>query len=174
MITREKKKEIAAALAERFEETSSVYFINFEGLTVEDAIRMRRAFKEKEVKYQVAKNTLIKRALDEANIDTIPDEKLKLPTGLAFCYEDPVAPAKIIKKEFDENEKPQLKCCILEGRYYDGDDLKKLAALPTKEDIMGSIAGSVHSPISGIVGAINGVMRDLAYLVEEVAKKQAS
>jgi large subunit ribosomal protein L10 len=75
---------------------------------------------------------------------------------------------------FDKSQKPRLKAAVIEGVFYDGSQLKTIAALPSKPDIISGIIGSLHSPISGIVGSINAVMRDVAYLVEEVAKKQAS
>jgi large subunit ribosomal protein L10 len=63
---------------------------------------------------------------------------------------------------------------LLEGQYFDGTKLKELAALPGKKEMMSAIVGSLHAPISGIVGSINAVMRDLASIIEEVAKKKAS
>lgn len=174
MITKDKKKETVSALVENLHDIQGIYFINFEGMTVSDAIRIRRSFKEVDIKYQVAKNSLIKRALDEVGGFDIPDDIFVKETGVIFSYDDPISPAKIIKKEFDKFKKPIFKAAVVDGQYFDGSQLKELAALPGKSEIMSAIVGSIHAPISGIVGSINAVMRDLAYVVEEVAKKQAS
>lgn len=175
MITKKQKQEIVADLIEKLQKVNGIYLVDFIGMSVEDAIRFRRAMKELGVDYKVAKNTLIIRAMKEVGgFENIPEDKLTGPTGIIFGYDDPVKPAKVIKEQFDKHNLPALKAALLEGQFFDGSQLKELAALPSKDDMMASIVGSLHAPISGIVGAINAVMRDVAYLVEEVAKKQAS
>ena len=89
-------------------------------------------------------------------------------------YADPIAPAKIIREFSEKNNKLQLKAAVIEGQVFDGSQLKQISELPTREDIVAAILGSLNSPISGIVGSINAVMRDVASLVEEVAKKKAA
>lgn len=171
MITKEDKKVILADLVERFRQSSGYYFVDFKGMTVADAIRIRREMKKSGIGYRVAKNTLIKKALDELNISVVPGKVLKGETAVAFGIEDPIEPAKVIKEQFDKFEKPVFKAAVLEGLYYDSSKLNTIASLPTKQDMLASIVGSLHAPISGIVGSINAVMRDVVYLIEEVAKK---
>lgn len=172
MISKKQKEEIVEGLVEKFEKASGFYFVDYMGMTVDDAIAIRRDLKEKDIDYQVAKNTLLKIAIEKVGDIELPEENFKGPTAVVFGYEDPVAPSRIIKDHFDKNELPKLKSAWLEGEYFDSSKLKELADLPTKDDVMASIVGSIHAPISGIVGSINAVMRDVAYLVEEVAKKQ--
>jgi large subunit ribosomal protein L10 len=175
MITQEKKRKIVADLADRFKRANSYYLVDFMGMTVEAAIRFRRELKKKGIDFKVAKNTLVKRALNETGGDNmIPKGKFFGATGVVFGYDDPIAPAKIINELFEKFEKPKLKAAVIEGVYYDGSQLKTIATLPTKPEIIAGIIGSIHAPISGIVGSINAVLRDLAYVIEEVAKKQAS
>ena len=174
MITIKQKREIVAGLTEKFKRASGFYLVDFMGMTVEDSIRFRRELKKKGIEYQVAKNTLVKRALSEIGDFGIPEEKFTKSTGVVFGYDDPIAPVKIIKEITEKFELPKLKAAIIEGQFYDGSELKKLAALPSKPDLIASILGSLEAPISGIVGSINAVLRDVAYLVEEVAKKKAS
>ena len=90
-------------------------------------------------------------------------------TGYAFTTEDPVAPAKIIKKFFDNTKKMSLKACYIEDQYYDGEQLATLASLPTKLEVIASILSSINAPISGVVGAINAVMRDLVNVVDQIS-----
>ena len=172
MISKKKKYEIVDGLVERFKKASGLYFVDFLGMTVDDAIEMRRMMKEKDIDYQVAKNTLIKIAIEKVGGIDVPDEKFTGPTAVVFGYDDPVAPSRIIKDRFDKKGLPKLKAAWIESQYYDDSKLKELASLPTKNDVMASIVGSLHAPITGIVGSINAVMRDVASLVEEVAKKQ--
>jgi large subunit ribosomal protein L10 len=175
MVTLEQKKQIVADLVGKFGDASGFYLVDFVGMTVEEAINFRRQLKKNGIVYKVAKNTLIKRALEETSKDgIIPNANFFGASGVVFAYDDAVAPARIIKELFDKSQKPRLKAAVIEGVFYDGSQLKTIAALPSKPDIISGIIGSLHSPISGIVGSINAVMRDVAYLVEEVAKKQAS
>ena len=95
-------------------------------------------------------------------------------TALSFADENPVAPAKSIKQYFDKNKKLSLKACYIEGEYYDGSNLNTLASLPSKNDLVASIIGSINAPASGIVVAINAVMRDLVSVIDEVSKTKAA
>jgi len=174
MITKQKKQDIVSGLIEKLRDVQGVYILDFTGLTVFEAIKLRRALKQINVKYVVAKNSLIKRALSDNPDLKIPDNIFIGPTGLVLSYDDPVAPAKIIKDIFEKDKKPILKGAVLDKQFFDGSKLKELASLPGKKEMMASIVGSLHAPISGIVGSINAVMRDVAYLVEEVTKKKAS
>jgi large subunit ribosomal protein L10 len=174
MVTKEKKREIVANLTRKLEKTTSLYLVDAGGLTVAQSGEIRREFRKINAEFKVAKNTLIRRALQDNATFTVPDNSLKGSTAVVFAYDDPIAPAKIIRKYFDKDKKPSLKLAIIEGQTFDGSQLKAVSELPSREDMIASIVGSLHAPISGIVGSINAVMRDVASLVEEVAKKQAS
>jgi large subunit ribosomal protein L10 len=95
-------------------------------------------------------------------------------TGYAFASSNPVAPAKIIKKYFDDKQKLALKACYIEDQFYTGDQLNVLASLPSKKEIVAGILGSLNAPITGVVGVINAVMRDLVSVIDEISKKQAA
>ncbi len=175
-MTKEQKKIVVQQLSEMFEGAVGFYSIDFTGLNVADTIALRREFKNAGVNYRVAKNTLIKRALgDKEGYGEEVIERLVGQTGVAIGYEDPAAPARILKKFIEDRkaETPKLNFAVIEGMVYNGDQLKQVAAMPSRQDIMASILGSLNAPVSGIVGSINAVMRDLASLIEEVAKKQA-
>jgi large subunit ribosomal protein L10 len=177
-MNKKQKEQAVADIKERLEKASSIYLTDFTGLTVEQTNELRDDFFNAKVDYKVIKNTLIKKALESAGSDSKfagQNEKifenLKGPTGVIFAYDDPVTPAKIIKKFFDKSEKPKLKIALIESETYDKSRLNELAALPTKSEIISSIIGSIHAPISGIVNVLNAVIRDFASVIEEVAKK---
>lgn len=174
MITRQKKQEIVNGLVELFQGAQGLYFLDFTTMTVAETLKLRRALKQADLKYKIAKNTLIQRAINEVGSIDVPENIFVGQTGIVFAYDDPVSPAKIIKEESEKTKKPVLKAAYLEGQYFDGTKLKELAALPGKKEMMSAIVGSLHAPITGIVGSINAVMRDVASLIEEVAKKKAS
>jgi large subunit ribosomal protein L10 len=95
-------------------------------------------------------------------------------TGIIFADSDPVAPARILKKLTEKSDKPKFKAAIVDKLYFGSDKMQQLASLLTKEEIIAGILSSLDSPVSGIVGAINAVIRDLASVIEEAAKKKAA
>lgn len=177
-MNKEQKADSIKEIKELIESSEAVYFTDFAGLKVEEVNELRKEFYKSELKYKVVKNTLTLRALKETDKYSSFSEKLSEtlhgPTGIVFAYKNPVAPAKILKKFFDKIEKPKLKIAIVENEVYDSKKLNNLASLPTKEEIVAGILGSLDSPASGIVGSINAVMRDLFSVIEEVGKKKAA
>ncbi len=175
MITKDKKKEIVAELIEKFKNANAFYFVDFQKMTVEEITKLRRLLKTSEVEFKVAKNTLIALALESlGKSDKVPGDILKGQTAILFGSNDVLAPAKVIKEQFDKFAKPIFKAAVVENEYFDSSMLKQLASLPTKAENIASILGSLNSPITGIVGSINAVMRDLASVIEEAAKQKAA
>jgi large subunit ribosomal protein L10 len=172
---RSEKDQIIAEVAEVAGRANGLFFTNFGGLTVEQATELRREFFKAGIDYRVAKNTLIRKALEKVGgYDSVFD-KLVGPTGVAFAYDDPVAPAKIIQKFVEKHKKLSLKACVIEHEMYDGARLSEIAKIPSRPELIAAILGSIQAPIAGIPGAINAVLRDLVSVIDEVGKtKQAA
>lgn len=171
---RSEKEAIIAEVAEKASRAVAMYFADFSKVTVAEETELRREFRKSGVEYNVVKNTLARKALEKlAGYDRV-FERLVGPTGIAFSYEDPSVPAKIIKKFSVKTGKLQLKVAIVEKQVYDATKLEQLANMPTRKDMIASILGSVQAPISGIVGAINAIARDLVYVIDAVEKKKAA
>ncbi|MBI3587332.1 MAG: 50S ribosomal protein L10 [Ignavibacteriales bacterium] len=168
------KEAIVAEVAEKISRASAMYFADFSGLTVEEETELRREFRKSGIEYRVVKNTLAKKALERVTgYDRVYD-KLVGPTGIAFSYEDIIAPAKVIKKFNEKRGKLTLKVAVLEKQVFDGKQLDQLAKLPSKKELMAGIVGSIQAPIAGVVGAIGAVMRDLVNVVDAIEKKKAA
>lgn len=173
-MTREEKTQAVAELSEILEGASSVYLTDYKGLTVAQATDLRNRFRKAGAKFKVAKNTLIKLALDEKGISNdVITAALQGQTALAFGFEDPAAPARVLKEFTDKTNNPQFKAAWLDGTMYAADQLPTLAAMPTKKEIMASIVGSIAAPISGIVGVLGALQRDLVYIVDAIEKQKA-
>ncbi|HLF14214.1 MAG TPA: 50S ribosomal protein L10 [Bacteroidota bacterium] len=171
---RSEKEQIIAAVKQRAGRAKSMFFADFTGITVEQVSELRREFRKSNVDYQVVKNTLARKALAEiAGFDKVAGH-LRQPTAIAFGYDDPVAPAKIIRKFREKNDKLRVKVCVLENRVYEGAQLDDIAKLPTRNEIIAGILGCIQSPASGLVGAINAVVRDLVSVIDAVEKKKAA
>ncbi len=170
---RTEKESIVARVAERAARAQAMYFADFTGLTVAEETELRREFRKSGVEYTVAKNTLVRKALEQVTgYDRVLD-KLAGPTGIAFSYDDVVAPAKVIKKFNEKTGKLKLKVAVLDKQVFDGSQLDQLAKLPGRKEIMAGIVGSLQAPVSGIVGSLQAVMRDLVNVIDAIAKKKA-
>jgi large subunit ribosomal protein L10 len=173
-MNKNEKTDVISEVKEMMENSSAIFLTDYSGINVEDIGELRTQFRNEGVKYKVYKNTLFKRALEESDkYEKLADHLIGM-TGFAFADENPVAPAKIIKKYFDKHEKLSLKACYIEDEYFDGDRLAELASLPSKNELIASIMGSINSPASGIVGAIAAVTRDLVSVIDEISKKKAA
>ncbi|MBK7632666.1 MAG: 50S ribosomal protein L10 [Ignavibacteriales bacterium] len=173
-MNKNEKVESIAEARELIENATAVYLTDYSKINVEDISGIRNQFRKEGVTYRVFKNTLFKRALvDSGKFEKLADH-LEGMTGFAFASTNPVAPAKIIKKYNDASQKLSLKACYIETQYFDGSNLAALAELPTKEELIAGIMGSINSPASGIVGSIAAVIRNLVSVIDEVSKTKAA
>lgn len=172
---KDEKVNIVAEVKELIDDSNALYLTDYSGVKVSEINDIRKEFRKEGIKYKVFKNTLFKRALTESGKYSKLSNHLIGMTGYAFAAADnPVAPAKVIKKYFDNIQKLSLKACYIEDQYYDGSSLNELASLPSKKELIASIMGSLNAPASGIVGAINAVMRDLVSVIDEISKRKAA
>jgi large subunit ribosomal protein L10 len=173
-MNRSDKEAIVAEIVDKASRASAMYFADFSGLTVGEATELRREFRKSGIEYKVVKNTLARKALEQVTGYDGVYEKLVGPTGIAFSYDDAIAPAKIIKKYSEKSGKLKLKVAVLEKQVFDGSQLDQLSKLPGRAELMAGVVGSIHAPISGIVGAIGAVMRDLVNVIDAIEKKKAA
>jgi len=169
---RSEKEAIIAEVAEKASRAVALYFADFSKLTVAEETELRREFRKSGVEYTVVKNTLVRKALQQLpGYDRVFD-RLVGPTGIAFSYSDPGAPARVIKKFTEKTGKFQLKAAVLEKQLFDGSKLDQLSSLPTRKEVVAGILGSLQYPVSGIVGVLAAVMRDLVNVVDQIEKKK--
>ena len=169
--TRQDKIELTDQLADRLENVKVLYLTDFTGLDVQSMTELRRRFREAGSQYVVVKNRLALRALEKLEYPDIA-EHLQGPTGFVLGEDDPVTPAKTLREFAQEyEERPTLKVGVVNQRIVSVEEIKKLAELPPREELLAGIAGSMVAPISGVVGVLGGLIRDIAYMVGEVAKK---
>jgi large subunit ribosomal protein L10 len=174
-MNKDEKIQIISDVKEMIENAGAVYLTDYSRISVAQVTELRNEFRKEGVQYKVIKNTLFKRALDEVGkFDKLADHLVGM-TGFVFASSDnPVSPAKIIKKYTDTTQKLSLKACYIENQYYDGSRLAELASLPTKPEIIAGIIGSVQAPASGIVGALNAVIRDLVSVIDQISTREAA
>lgn len=173
MATKEKKREIVGSLGEFFTDGKVALVADLSGFTVAEISGFRRKLAADKARCRIAKNTLIKIATKSGDFQQL-EGLTKGPSAIIVGYRDPVQPAKITVDYFKTIKKGSVRGAVLEGKVITGDEVKELAALPSKEQLLSSIMGGLDSGARGIAGCFEGVIRDIAVLVEEVAKKQQS
>lgn len=173
-MTKDQKAAVIEKTKARLQKANGLYFANFSGMTVAQADDLRSEFYKIGVEYVVVKNTLLKRALqDIGGYDEIFPH-LVHQTGVVISYDDPIQPARVLEKFNKANkDKPLLKVCVIDKQIFDGSRLSEIAALPTHNDIIASILGSLNAPAQGIVGAINAVISGIVYAVDAIEKQKA-
>ena len=152
---RAEKEQLVSELKDKLEGAKSLYYTDFTGLNVKRMTELRRRLKRAGVEYVVIKNTLALRAVNESGL---VGERLKGPTGLVFGA-DPVAAAKVLTDFAKENEqKPTVKGGLLEGKSVDAAQVKQLASLPSREQMLADLGAGLQSPLAAFVGALNGLL----------------
>ncbi len=165
------KEAEVAEIQEKLQKSQSVMFLDYRGLTVSEVTELRNKMRAAGVEYKVIKNTMMRRAAKEAGVEGL-DEILEGPTAVAFGYEDPVAPAKILVDFIENAKKTQLKGGVLAGRAMSQAEIKDLASLPSKEQLLAKLMGSLNAPVTGLVMALSGIPRKLVYALNAIKEKK--
>ena len=153
----EQKQKAVAELAEQIKNSVSGVLVNYQGITVEDDTAMRKALREAGVKYMVMKNSLTGRACDEVGLGDMK-QYLSGMTAIAISENDPIAPAKVIKKYADKIDSFQILAGYLDGAVVDKDTVVALADIPAKEVLIAKLLGSIKSPLYGFAYALQAVV----------------
>jgi large subunit ribosomal protein L10 len=171
MSAREEKVQIVAEIKEKLSNSSSAILVDYRGLNVEEVTQLRKEFRENGVDYKVYKNTLTELAAKELELDELIPF-LKGPTAIAFGVEDPVAPAKILADSIKKLKKMEFKVGVVEGSVIDVDGIKALADLPSREELIAKMLGSMNAPITGMVSVLGGTLRSLLYTLNAVKEQK--
>ena len=172
------KQAVVAQLKEQLESAKGVVLTSYKGLTVAQDTELRRELREAGVSYHVVKNTMLRIAAKEAGIEGI-EEHLEGTTAFAFSTEDAVAPAKVIcgfikKNKLEDAEVLTVKVGMVEGKVIGVDEVKALAALPSREELIAKLLGSMNAPISNTVNVLQGVIRNAVYVLDASRSQKES
>jgi len=158
-MTKQEKNEAIEVLKDKFSQYNNFYITNTESLSVAQVTKLRRICFDKKVEMKVAKNTLIRKALEGLNNERFSNvyDSLQGVTALLFS-ENAKEPALIIStfRKENNNEKPVLKAAFIDGDVFAGDDqLKALTTLKSKHDLIGEIIGLLQSPAKNVISGLN-------------------
>ena len=166
-----KKSAAIGELKDRLAQAGNLFFTNYAGLTVEEITRLRGELRKDGSTYAVAKNTLFSIAAGEDLAKQL-EQYLHGPTAIVFAGTDPVAPAKALKKFSDDVKSIEVKAAYIEGRVVGADQVKALAALPSREELIAKMVGSIASPLRGLVTVLSGNQSGLVRVLNSIREKK--
>lgn len=169
----EAKKLIVTDLAGKMEKAKGMVFYDYRGLTVAEVTDLRNQFRAAGVEYHVIKNSMIKRAAEALSITGL-DEHLSGPTAVAFGYNDPVAPAKVLVEFVKKVKKTEIKTGVLDGKVITIASVNNLAALPSREQLLAQLAGTLNAPIAGFARTLSGIISKLGYALNAVKEQKGA
>lgn len=168
----ENKKVVVEEIRGKFSNAKSAILVDYRGLTVGEATELRTKFREAGIEYKVYKNNLMKLAIKESSFEGLTAD-LKGPSAVAFGYDDPVTPAKIIKDFAKDHKNLELKAGVVEGEYYDNAKIIEIADIPAREVLLSRLVGSFQAPVSNFAYLIKNIVDKRVENGEENAQPQA-
>jgi large subunit ribosomal protein L10 len=171
-ISKKQKEDVLQELVEKFQKAKSVVFTEYRGLSVKQVGDVRKQLKEHGVEYKVAKKTLLSLAAQQAGFKAIPIEYMEGPISAVFSFEDEVSGPKVIYKLGKEYEGLTLKGGIMDGRLFGAEEAIQLAQIPSREELLAKLVGSMKAPISGFHGVLYGTMRQFVGTLQAVVDQK--
>jgi len=171
--TKAEKQESVTTLTAKLKGSATLYVTDFTGLNVARITDLRRRLRKAGGEYVVVKNTLALRALGSAKVTGL-DDHLAGPTALVLAGADPVASAKVLTDFAKEFEKPSVKIGLVDGKAVSPEQVKRLAALQSKVELLSQLGGALQAPMAGFVGALNGLLMNMVGALEALKTKRSS
>jgi len=168
------KIAVVEDLSARMRSAAAIYFADYQGLSAPKATELRARLRAENIEFTVVKKTLSILAAREAGVGEIRDF-LQGQTALAFAYDDPAAPARVLRAfSRDNQDVPMITGLILEGQPLPATQARELANLPPKEVLMGQLVSAMQQPISRLASTLAGVMTKLVQVLSNLKEQKTS
>ena len=152
----ELKQPIVEEIKSHLDGCAGAVLVDYRGLTVEQDTKLRKTLREAGIVYKVYKNTMLRLAFDGTDFAKL-DADLEGPTAIAFAKEDATAPARVISKLLKEMPNLEFKAAVVEGNHYDANDVVALSTIPSREELISKLLGSLQSPITNLARVLNQI-----------------
>ncbi len=169
--TKEQKKQTVDEYKTKIESSKALYFIEPAGITPNEATQLKKQLNDLNSQFNVVSNSLLKIALKEENLDA-SEELLTGKNAIIFSSDSISETASLIKKFIDTTEKAQVKGGILDGKLLSKEDVLALAILPSREQLLAQVVGTMNAPISGFVNVLAGNIRSIINAINAIKKQK--
>lgn len=159
--SRQQKEATLGALTEKLKAMKAVVFATFSGLSVKDTTDLRSQLRAQEVEMMVAKKTLMRRALKDADLDPDMIDQVEGSVAMVFGYADEVAPAKLLSAYAKGHEQVKLVGGIADGKFLQAAEVVALSKIPSKQELLAKTVWILKSPMTGLVNVMAGNIRGL-------------
>jgi|SRR5690554_5211473 large subunit ribosomal protein L10 len=167
----DEKKQIVEEIKNKFQEAQSAVLVDYRGLNVEEVTELRAKFRTEGIDYKVYKNTMMRFAVKEAGLEDLL-EHLVGPTAVAFGMEEPVGAAKIINEFSKKHKNLEIKAGMVDGKVINIEEVKNLANLPSREELVAKVLGGLNGPIVGFANVLQGNIRGLAIALNAIREQK--
>lgn len=164
------KQAFVTEIQEKLERSSVFVLMDYNGLSVEEMNALRRKIQADDVEFRVVKNTLINHALQGAGIEGFGDH-LAGPTSVLMAFDDPVTPVKALTEYMKGNDKLKVKAGYFGGEVIDLEGVKQLATMPSREELLAQLLGTLQAPMRNLVGVLAAVPRDFLNVLNAYKSK---
>ena len=172
-MNRTEKTDVVERLSEQLSKWPTIYLTDFTGIAVKPMTELRRKMRMAGVQCTVVKNTLALRAMEAASVKGI-EGAMSGPTAFVFAGEDPVTAAKLLADFQKEHEQLQIKAGLFEGQPVTADVVKRLASLPSREQLLSQALGLMQAPLQGFAGAIDSLLYQVVGAIEALRAERAT
>ncbi|NUM25195.1 MAG: 50S ribosomal protein L10 [Candidatus Buchananbacteria bacterium] len=166
--TRQKKEKMVKDLADKVGKAKSLVFVSFDGLKVKEVEELRRTFRAENVDYLVAKKTLMNVAFKEAGVEGFDSKAFTKEVATVIGYDDEVAPARMVEKFSKDHEALKSIGGVLEGKFVSREKVVELSKLPSRDELLAKVVGSINAPVSGFVNVLAGNLRNFVYVLNAI------
>lgn len=166
-MNRQSKEAMVAEFAEKLKQTKAAFLADYRGLNVAQATALRRKLHDVGIEYRVVKNTLLRLAAKDTHAACL-DEQLTGPTAIALVKGDPVVPAKALVEFAKAHNAFEIKAGVLDGKLLSAADIKALSDLPSREQLLAMMLGSMSAPATNFVGVLAAIPRSLVQVLSAI------
>ena len=170
-MNREEKAAVVSDLSNRLDSAKIAIVTDYKGLTVASFQELRRELRKNNAEIRVAKNTLLRRAVDGTPFDVVTDH-LQGTTALTLSYEDPIAPAKILTQFAKDHPELEIRVGALEGKALTPEDVVALSKLPSKDVMLATLLSVMNAVPTSLVQVLSAVPRSMVYTLQAIKEKK--
>jgi len=171
--TKQQKQDTIKDLTDGLKNAKAAVFANFQGLTVEESQDLRSKCREQGIDVLAAKKTLVKQACDDLKLEGANPASFQGGVAAFMATEEETSAARVVNTFAKDHDIVEIFGGILEGKYISGDEVKFLANLPTREELLAKVVGSINAPVSGFVNALAGNLRNLVGVLNNIKEAKA-
>ena len=171
-LNKEQKEQEIAVLKEKLERSKHVIVTDHTGIDVENINVFRKKLKDADSELRVAKNTFLRLVVKDTDLEDLAEHFVG-PTSLIFGYDEPMAPAKVVRDSIKESEKPKFKAYFYEGKLHDFETFKMIADLPPKEQVLATLISTVEAPISNFVSLLDAAASEFIGTLDALAESKS-